>query len=63
MKENFKIILCLGIVFASSLIIFGTYLDAYSQGILTNEKNIVNFGDITTQNPKQITLDVLENVL
>tara|TARA_Y100001936_G_scaffold253735_2_gene320516 strand:+ start:1505 stop:2998 length:1494 start_codon:yes stop_codon:yes gene_type:complete len=63
MKENFKIILCLLVVFVASLIIFGTYLDAYSQGILTNEKNIVNFGDITTQNPKQITLDVLGNIL
>jgi len=63
MKENFKIILCLGVVFVSSLIIFGSYLDAYSQGILTNEKNIVSFGDITTQNPKQITLDVLGNIL
>tara|TARA_Y100000741_G_scaffold138355_1_gene104296 strand:+ start:3668 stop:5161 length:1494 start_codon:yes stop_codon:yes gene_type:complete len=62
MKENFKIILCMVVVFFSSLIIFGTYLDAYSQGTLTNEKNIVSFGDITTQNPKQITLDVLENV-
>ena len=63
MKENFKIILCLVVVFVSSLIIFGTYLDAYSQGILTNEKNIVSFGDITTQNPKQITLDILGNIL
>ena len=63
MKENFKIILCLVVVFVSSLIIFGTYLDAYSQGILTNEKNIISFGDITTQNPKQITLDVLGNIL
>ena len=40
MKQNFKIIFCLGIVFLSSFLVLGLFLEAYSQGILTSQKNI-----------------------
>ena len=63
MKENFKIIFCLGIVFLSSFFVLGLFLDAYSQGLLTSEKNIITVGGIVNQNPKQVTLDVLQNIL
>ena len=63
MKENFKIIFCLGVVFLSSFFVLGLFLDAYSQGLLTSEKNIISVGGIVNQNPKQVTLDVLQNVL
>ena len=63
MKENFKIIFCLGVVFLSSFFVLGLFLDAYSQGLLTSEKNIISVGGIVNQNPKQVTLDVLQNIL
>ena len=63
MKENFKILLCVLVVFLSSFIVLSSFLDAYSQGILTTEKNIISIGGITAQNPKQVTLDVLSNIL
>jgi|TARA_B110000014_G_scaffold204841_1_gene155170 hypothetical protein len=63
MKENFKIIFCLGVIFLSSFFVLGLFLDAYSQGLLTTEKNIINVGGIINQNPKQVTLDVIQNVL
>ena len=63
MKENLKIVFCLGVVFLSSFFVLGLFLDAYSQGLLTSEKNIISVGGIVNQNPKQVTLDVLQNVL
>jgi len=63
MKENFKIIFCLGVVFLSSFFVLSLFLDAYSQGLLTSEKNIISVGGIVNQNPKQVTLDVLQNIL
>ena len=63
MKQNFKIIFCLGIVFLSSFLVLGLFLEAYSQGILTSQKNITSVGGIFNQNPKQVTLDVIQNVL
>ena len=59
MKENFKIVLCVVLVFFSSFTVLGLFLDAYSEGMLTSEKNIISVGGITTQNPKQVTLYVL----
>jgi len=63
MKQNFKIVFCIGVVFLSSFVVLGLFLEAYSQGILTSEKNIISVGGIFNQNPKQITLDILKNVL
>ena len=63
MKQNFKIIFCVSIVFLFSFLVLGIFLESYSQGLLTSEKNIVNVGGIATQNPKQVTLDVLQNIL
>ena len=63
MKENFKIIFCIGVVFLSSFLVLGLFLDAYSQGLLTSERNIISIGGIVDQNPKQVTLDVLQNIL
>ena len=62
MKENFKITLCILIVFVSSFMVLGLFLEGYSQGMLTSEKNIINIGGITTQNPKQVTLDFLSDI-
>jgi len=62
MKENFKITLCILIVFVSSFIVLGLFQEGYSQGMLTSEKNIIDIGGITTQNPKQVTLDFLSNI-
>lgn len=62
MKENFKITLCILIVFVSSFIALGLFQEGYSQGILTSEKNIIDIGGITTQNPKQVTLDFLSDI-
>ena len=63
MNENFKIIFCIGIVFISSFFVLGLFLDVYSQGLLTSEKNIISIGGIVNQNPKQVMLDVLQNIL
>ena len=63
MKENFKITFYIGIVFVASFLVFGLFLEGYSQGLLTSEKNIITIGGIANQNPKQVTLDVLENIL
>lgn len=63
MKENFKIVFYIMVVFISSFLVLGLFLDAYSQGLLTSEKNIITIGGVVNQNPKQITLDVLQNIL
>tara|TARA_Y100000741_G_scaffold363382_1_gene351508 strand:+ start:171 stop:1688 length:1518 start_codon:yes stop_codon:yes gene_type:complete len=63
MKENFKIVFCIVLAFLFSFLILGIFLDTYSQGLLTSEKNIITIGTIIDQNPKQITLDVLRNIL
>ena len=63
MKQNFKIIFCVSLVFLFSFLSLGIFLESYSQGLFTSEKNIVSVGGITTQNPKQVTLDVLQNIL
>ena len=63
MKENFKIIFSIGFVFLFSFLVLGIFLDTYSQGLLTTEKNVVTVGSIIDQNPKQITLDVIQNIL
>jgi len=63
MKENFKIVFCVSIVFLFSFLILGVFLDTYSQGLLTSEKNVITIGAIIDQNPKQVTLDVLKNIL
>ena len=63
MKENFKIVFCIVLAFLFSFLILGIFLDTYSQGLLTSEKNIITIGAIIDQNPKQITLDVLRNIL
>ena len=63
MKQNFKIVFCIGVAFLFSFVVLGLFLEAYSQGILTSEKNIISVGGMFNQNPKQITLDVLKNVL
>jgi lysophospholipase L1-like esterase len=62
MKENFKILSCVVIVFIGSFFVLSLFLDAYSEGLLTTEKNIVSVGGIVHQNPKQITLDVLKTL-
>ena len=63
MKENFKILFYIGIVFLSSFLVLGLFLEGYSEGLLTSEKNVITIGAIIDQNPKQVTLDVLQNIL
>ena len=63
MKENFKIVFYIGVAFLFSFLILGIFVNTYSQGLLTTEKNVVTVGSIIDQNPKQMTLDVLKNIL
>tara|TARA_B100000029_G_scaffold64081_1_gene57397 strand:- start:325 stop:1836 length:1512 start_codon:yes stop_codon:yes gene_type:complete len=63
MKQNFKILFYICFVFILSFSFLTIFLESYYQGFLTSEKNIINVGGIATQNPKQVTLDVLKNIL
>ena len=63
MKENLKILFSIGFVFLFSFLALGIFLDTYSQGLLTSEKNVMTVGTIIDQNPKQVTLDVIQNIL
>ena len=61
MKANIKITALVGIAFLSSFAILAIFLDMYSEGLLTDEKNILEVENIFEQNPKQATIDVLRN--
>ena len=61
MKANIKITALVGIAFLSSFAILAVFLDMYSEGLLTTEKNILDVENIFDQNPKQATIDVLRN--
>ena len=61
MKANIKITALVGIAFLSSFAILAVFLDMYSEGLLTTEKNILDVENILDQNPKQATIDVLRN--
>ena len=53
MKQNFKIVFCIGVAFLFSFVVLGLFLEAYSQGILTSEKNIISVGGMFNQNPNK----------
>ena len=59
MKANIKITIFVGIAFLSSFTILAGFLGMYSEGLLTDEKNILDVENIFDQNPKQATIDVL----
>ena len=61
MKGNIKITIFAGIAFLSSFAILAGFLGMYSEGLLTDEKNILDVENIFAQNPKQATIDVLRN--
>ena len=61
MKGNIKIIIFTGIAFLSSFVILAGFLGMYSEGLLTDEKNILDVENIFAQSPKQATIDVLRN--
>ena len=61
MKGNIKITIFTGIAFLSSFAILAGFLGMYSEGLLTDEKNILDVENIFDQNPKQATIDVLRN--
>jgi len=61
MKGNIKITISAGIAFLSSFAILAGFLGMYSEGLLTDEKNILDVENIFDQNPKQATIDVLRN--
>jgi hypothetical protein len=61
MKANIKITIFVGIAFLSSFTILAGFLGMYSEGLLTDEKNILDVENIFDQNPKQATIDVLRN--
>ena len=61
MKGNIKITIFTGIAFLSSFAILAGFLGMYSEGLLTDEKNILDIENIFAQNPKQATIDVLRN--
>ena len=55
MKENLKILFSIGFVFLFSFLALGIFLDTYSQGLLTSEKNVMTVGTIIDQNPKALS--------
>ena len=61
MKGNIKITIFIGIAFLSSFAILAGFLGMYSEGLLTDGKNILEVENIFEQNPKQATIDVLRN--
>ena len=61
MKENIKITAFVGIAFLSSFAILAGFLEMYSVGLLTTDKNILVAENIFEQNPKQATIDVLRD--
>ncbi len=61
MKGNIKITIFAGIAFLSSFTILAGFLGMYSEGLLTDEKNILDVENIFAQSPKQATIDVLRN--
>ena len=61
MKENIKITAFVGIAFLSSFAILAGFLEMYSVGLLTTDKNILAAENIFEQNPKQATIDVLRD--
>ena len=61
MKANIKITAFVGIAFLSSFAILAVYLEMYSEGLLTTEKNILDVENIFDQNLKHVTIDVLRN--
>ena len=61
MKENIKITAFVGIAFLSSFAILAGFLEMYSAGLLTIDKNILAAENIFEQNPKQATIDVLRD--
>ena len=61
MKGNIKITIFTGIAFLSSFAILAGFLGMYSEGLLTDEKNILDVENIFAQSPKQATIDVLRN--
>ena len=46
MKANIKITALVGIAFLSSFAILAIFLDMYSEGLLTDEKNILEVENI-----------------
>ena len=61
MKDNIKISAYVGIAFLSSFVILAAFLEMYSVGLLTTEKNILEPENIFKQNPKHVTISVLQN--
>jgi len=61
MKGNIKITIFTGIAFLSSFAILAGFLGMYSEGLLTDEKKILDVENIFAQSPKQATIDVLRN--
>ena len=61
MKGNIKITIFAGIAFLSSFAILAGFLGMYSEGLLTDEKKILDVENIFAQSPKQATIDVLRN--
>ena len=62
MKSNIKISALVGVALLSSLAILVLFLDTYSAGLLTSERNILDAENIFEQNPKHATVDVLRNL-
>ena len=61
MKGNIKITIFTGIAFLSSFAILAGFLGMYSEGLLTDEKKILDVENIFAQSPKQATIDVIRN--
>ena len=61
MKGNIKITIFAGIAFLSSFAILAGFLGMYSEGLLTDEKKILDVENIFAQSPKQATIDVIRN--
>ena len=62
MKENIKITAFVGLALLSSFVILIGFLDMYTAGLLTTEKNILDVENIFEQNPKQATINVLQDL-
>ena len=61
MKSNIKISTYVGISFLISFGVLILFLQFYSEGLLTNDRNITVDNNIFSQNPKHVTLDVLRS--
>ena len=62
MKNNIKISAYVGIAFISSFVLLVIFLQLFSIGFLTTEKNILEPENIFGQNPKHATISVLRDI-